>query len=388
MDTGSLLNISQLSIEIDASEAIIKFLVKKFKKLIPGICHKGTQLYNTNDLIILIHLLDKINSGVLPSKIEKDFKNGSPLNRNLQNQLIQTKDSDISAKTIELMEKRNEIEALKLEALNKIAKSLGSPDVIKAINIDQPENINTTKIDDLSKLVDTVSETEANVQKDPEINTLPVDDLAKLIKTTPETIKSPHPQGKEVVETDDNAKQGQENNIDDLSSLLIDQPKSNIDEIDNLSALMPDNLNIKPENNTIDDLSELIGKTTENELKMDDLSQLLEENRTESDTIDDLSILTTDETFQNGTIDDLSSLIEPEPATEIAIPKPEFSPKDDFEKYKSEIINIIIDLKNQGLTQEITCERFNNEGILTFSGKKNWSVKTISQVYELIDNAA
>ncbi|MCP3901680.1 MAG: hypothetical protein GY707_18375, partial [Desulfobacteraceae bacterium] len=86
-------------------------------------------------------------------------------------------------------------------------------------------------------------------------------------------------------------------------------------------------------------------------------------------------------------VDDLSTLIDFKPK-KINIKKPEFSPVDDFEKYKSEIINIIIDLKDQGLTVEETCKLFIDESILTFSGKTKWSVKTISQIYQLIENAA
>ena len=67
--------------------------------------------------------------------------------------------------------------------------------------------------------------------------------------------------------------------------------------------------------------------------------------------------------------------------------KPNITPQDNFELYKSEIINIIIKLKNQGLSVEETTERFNMEGILTLSGKSGWSSKPINQIYKFIDAA-
>ncbi|MCK5310896.1 MAG: hypothetical protein KAJ62_02225 [Desulfobacteraceae bacterium] len=338
MDTNSLLNISQLSNELDSGETIIKFLIKRFNQWITGIDHNGQKLYYPGNLVTLIILLDKINKGVLPSTIEKDFINNSiPIASSNDKQYFQT-DTNLQQRTVEAMERRNEIETLKVEALTNLAKAMAGFDTLIPQNTNTKQNNIPVQTDDLSQLIDTennVPEAETKVDQQ-------IDDLASLIEP----------------------KQENHAELDDLSRLIqIDDTK-----IDNLSALL-------------DDFSD-------NNLELDDLSLLINDSNTQNIQIDDLSILTNEPEFENGTMDDLSSLIDSESDKKFTIAKPEFSPIDDFKNYKSEIINIIIDLKNQGITEQETCEKFNKEGILTFSGKTNWSIKTISQVYQLINNAA
>jgi hypothetical protein len=357
MEKNSLLNISQLSNEVDSGEAIIKFLVRRFEKWLPGINHNGQKCYPPDILITLIILLDKINKGVLPSAIEKEFKNNLIQPLLLSEQTAVQPESDLQERYVKALEKRNEIEILKVDALNNIANRFGNFDasLLPQPGKEVPKEQITT--DDLSLLIDTADKKEKSIERPL------IDDLSMLLE-----------------KTSDNG-----SDIDDLSVLLEPVPNKNSNaETDDLSKLIENDT--KPE--TIDNLSHLLDTSSESDHEIDDLSLLIQTSDQKPNKIDDLSLLTNELDFKNGTMDDLSALVDAKTEEKISMPIPKFSPKDDFESYKSEIINIIIDLKNQELSEEETCELFNKKGILTFSGKTSWSVKTVSQVYQLINNAA
>lgn len=82
-------------------------------------------------------------------------------------------------------------------------------------------------------------------------------------------------------------------------------------------------------------------------------------------------------------LDDLGMLVEEKEASSGI--KPVITPEENFEQYKSEIINIIIQLKSQGLSVDETTGRFNDENVLTLSGKPRWSTRAIDQIYRFID---
>jgi hypothetical protein len=129
---------------------------------------------------------------------------------------------------------------------------------------------------------------------------------------------------------------------------------------------------------------------------------MLVEN-TPDEPLDDLHLLVDD--IQDEPLDDLGLLVDDTPEEplvegdaglddsdllgkeETASIKPNITPDENFESYKSEIINIIIQLKNQGSSVEETTDRFNNDGVLTLSGKPRWSTKAIDQIYRFIDAA-
>jgi len=126
----------------------------------------------------------------------------------------------------------------------------------------------------------------------------------------------------------------------------------------------------------------------ENQEPLDDLAMLVEEKQ---DPLDNLGMLVEE---NQEPLDDLGMLVEEnqKPLDDLAMPvtkeqtlKPSIKPEDNFELYKSEIINIIIQLKNDGLTVEETTEKFNTDGVLTLSGKSLWSSKSIAQIYKFID---
>jgi hypothetical protein len=377
MDLKSFLTISQVSCELESGEAIIKFITKRFKKWVHCTEHSGQEYYNKNSLVILITLLDKINRGILPSAIEEELRNGSIKTAPLLDNLISSKDINFEERKVKALEKsanaeikkslalekNNEIGFLKIEAMKNIAKA------ISQITTFIPNDLNSNKIDKISESIGLSPSTDT----DEPVNKKEIDDLSILIDKKPNE--------------KNNIKDTQPIIIDDLA-LLLDNKQSNITEVDNLSELIVDIEAKRSEELEIDDLATLLPDSRqENKYETDDLSILIK-NQYISNKIDDLSMLINETKSDNATIDDLSTLIDFKSKKKLKIKKLAFSPKDDFEKYKSEIINLIIDLKDQGFSKEETCEQFNKGGILTFSGKTKWSVKLISQIYQLIENAA
>ncbi len=338
MDTNSFLTVSQLSSELAAGETIIKFLVKRFKDWVPVTDQSGQKYYTVQSLITLTYLLDKINRGLLPSQIEKE----------LESKTIQLGLQDISPCS---HEQANNLMERRVTALEKIAEA----EEKKALAIEKNLETEALKVDAMNNIANAILSINAvpvsNSNIEPGHEECKIDDLSLLLD--PEIIVTDHA-------------------IDDLS-MLIEQKN---EKIDDLSMLLAPEGSKDLNSNDIDDLSALISDMDlkkDVKVKTDDLSLLIEtdENQSKSNELDDLSVL-----------------IDFDKQIELKIQKPEFSPEDNFEKYKSEIINIIIDLKNQGSTEKETCEQFNKKGILTFSGKTKWSVKTISQIYNLIENAA
>ena len=387
MDTNSLLTVSQLSNELDSSEVIIKFIVKRFKQMVPATSHLGQSFYNEDSLITLIFLLDKINRGVLPSTIEKEFKNKSTIVDTHSESSNTQKNISFQERTVRALEKRAEAEEKKVLAMNNIATAINqfkasflnnsenpqnnrpykSEESSHLFDLKESESITNNAIDDLSMLIEVKPSEENPTGKD---QSPKIDDLASLLDK--KLLKNPVIDDLSVLIAEPELGNSEFCEIDDLS-LLLDTEQTNNLKVDDLSALIPDNKALEVDSVEIDDLSVLIQKKESNSNKIDDLSILIQGQ--ESNIV---------------AIDDLSALIRNEKGSgeKPIIQKPKSSPKDEFEKYKSEIINIIIDLKEQGLTEEETCEQFNLEGILTFAGKTKWSVKTISQIYQLIENAA
>ncbi len=151
----------------------------------------------------------------------------------------------------------------------------------------------------------------------------------------------------------------------------------------------------------LDDLSSLIEEDTpspksesvaESEFPdMDDLSALIQEDQTEppsSIPMDDLSLLLEPEDISAAPInplpmDDLSQLLD----NPVSL-KPSITPEQDLEAYKTAIIDMIITQKTDGIPPEQTAKRMNQDGVRTLSGKPQWSVKAVEQIYQFIDAAA
>ncbi len=147
----------------------------------------------------------------------------------------------------------------------------------------------------------------------------------------------------------------------------------------------------------LDDLSTLIDDTstkasagsTGTPEKMDDLSSLIQENpppaiesvAKPAIEMDNLSLLV-EPTEEPGKMDDLSQLVDT-PSL-----KPAITPEEDLEGYKAAIIDLIIRQKNNGITPEQTAKQMNQDEVRTLSGKPQWSVKAVKQIYTFIDAAS
>jgi DNA-binding transcriptional MerR regulator len=256
-------------------------------------------------------------------------------------------------------------------------------------------------IDDLSSLIDSVSDPDSDLEdrpeetrSAPETNDQPndMDDLSKLLDSDLSSSNSP-----------DNRNDNKDDNEDDLDDLFsfvdmdTDAPKDLNGDPDDLSLLVDgtgeESGQVPPGADTqTDDLWSLVSDTqgSNQEIQspaepsadglapeMDNLSALINEAPENSQATAD----TTSEENEDSVDAPTDSL------TETPSIKPDISPDQDMKKYKAAIMEIIIELKEQGLTARQTTDRFNHDGVATLSGKPTWGLKAIEKIYRFIDSA-
>lgn len=329
--------------------------------------------------------------------------------------IAQEKRAEAEERKAAAIEKRADAEEKKIQAMNSIASALQEMNQIRGaagpeagqivhkaatVIADDQDTENdeppTPEMDDLSTLLEDPEEISDPI---PSSSEMEVDDLSQLVDQTPET-QDPEP------EIDDLSALIDENAVSDSGGDdMVESTSDGAPPIDDLSQLIdsPQASEIKEEQQpAIDDLSQLLETTEdsiepdENELSIDDLSLLIEKETdiSSSEGTDDLSQLI-DEPLEESVdeMDDLSQLIdipektdeeETEKAYEIHI---DASPEDGLEKYKSVVMKTIIQMKTDGLTQEETTRCLNDHNIQTLSGKSEWSLKAISQIYKFIESA-
>ncbi len=374
---NSLLTVSQLSEKTGTAEAIVKFILDRFEGNLPADRHNGEKVYGRHVLSELSAILSQMRRGQMLSDIEKNLGTDTGTNDvldtipasiaafldkfNLNQQRIAEayeKRAGAEERKAAAMEKRAQAEEEKVRALNSIAGALQRIQHNRTQDPDRERIVHQTekaiKTDDLSLLVGSDS---------PPFQEQETDDRSILTAEEP----SPAPVTDDLsLLVADESPQGRE--TDDLSQLVEDTPAASPAETDDLSLLTdeksPDHAPPEP-----DDLYALVAD-----------KQVPEPSKkaTSESATNDLSVLVDDHA-------DTHPHNEEEPSAAL---KPAISPEDDFEKYKADIIRIIIDLKNKGITPSETCEKFNGEGIKTLSGKAAWSEKTISRIYEYIDSVS
>ncbi|MBU0969634.1 MAG: recombinase family protein, partial [Proteobacteria bacterium] len=207
---------------------------------------------------------------------------------------------------------------------------------------------------------------------------------------------------------------GNEPEIDDLSTLL-DDPKPQPDDLDDLSSLIEMVSTQTPSKTDaltvpkLDDLSVLIQASPEfqNPEGLDDLSLLIEPvppMAPDSGAMDNLSLLIAPEATAPDAqtpMDDLYALIDDkQEASESETPmddlnaligqapslKPDITPEENLKEYKAVVMKTILRLKTDGLSAEESTRRLNQDGVQTISGKAQWSEKAILQIYKFIDS--
>jgi hypothetical protein len=167
-------------------------------------------------------------------------------------------------------------------------------------------------------------------------------------------------------------------------NLLVDYERQ--ESLDDLNMLLDDGAQ-----ESLDDLNMLLGD--DNQEPLDDLNMLVNDanQKPPGDLSQAQSVEPSEPSKKEANIpddgypglDNLGMLVE-EKAVQPKI-KPTITPEENFKQYKSEVINIIIQLKKEGLSVDETTDRFNDEGVLTLSGKSRWSTKSINQIYRFID---
>ena len=273
------------------------------------------------------------------------------------------------------------------------------------------------ELDDLSTLLDTVSDSEAETDScdlthllEEDISLPELDDLSTLVDevSAPQDVKDtddlyslvddifvPDSSSSDISSTD--------TDIDDLFSLVDEvsseqaaAPYPDVD-MDNLSQLVDMKPELPPED--LDNLSLLVDSPANDTdaRPLDDLSLIVDAPASAGEPGDDLWTLVDgdqDAKVQDGPLDDLSALIDTpsqEEADSKAPPqpslKPDITPEQDLAKYKAAVMKIIIGLKNQGLSAGETTDRLNNDQVTTLSGKPKWAEKAIAKIFGFIDSA-
>lgn len=297
-----------------------------------------------------------------------------------------------------------------------------------------PESESDLPLDDLSSLIDTVSDTipndddyagdnlEALLADEPELPELDdlfadgdgeqmgrssngdLDDLNSLLDDTADTQEPAVSLDDLYALVDAGSAPSEQNlteeNLDNLS-LLVDAPLTPVADLDDLSRLVDAPV---PDADDMDDLSLLVTPHASEPVPapadMDDLSLLVQgagPTGAEQETGDDLWSLVEKSPSQSAIpqtadMDDLSALVGPAgdaPAPETPAPslKPDITPEENLGAYKAAVMKIIIELKSQGLTAGDTTDRLNADKVATLSGKPQWREKAIAKIYGFIDSA-
>ncbi len=430
MSANKLMKVSELANELGIDKITIEFWLKRFNKWLPHIIEENEKLYPMETFNKLVFIAERMNADMLPSEIEnalikkfnltdnnvRDDKskidptnNGKNTISNLSEKnlaelmktLINTigsnqeriaKAHEMRAKAEErkaaAIEKRAEAEIKKAIAMNNIADALQNMkhevwpcnsenqikgEIVKAISLDEkqdeePESVETAyaseELDNLALLLDDNLDNdleEENKKTNNKTETEVLDDLSLLIDDELETAP--------IISKDS-----------DTGIIGSDNPASN-DDIDDLSLLLD-------EEEKLDDLSLLLDEEEKNpkqDEELDNLALLLDDNLD-----NDLEEENKKTNNKTETLDDLSLLIdgEPEKSGDEFNLQPSVTLEENFDQYKSEVINNIIQLKKAGLSVEETTQRLNKAKVKTFSGKNRWSIKTISKIYKFIESVS
>jgi len=419
---------SELAREINQGESSVRFWLNRFTPWFIHRIDRGQKQYAKESIATLLMIADKIDQGMIPTQIETLLADRASTARqqtdhkkdeekiqgttdnslemiqsilgtmtSLQERIATAQERRAGAEEqkARAMEKRAAAEEQKALAMNAIARALGQ------INHAPPEIGVRKNLIPRELLLETTRALGLDHNFDQEL------DMDQ--SQAPGTHETAPPKGELIKDTDDlsplvyDEPELDDLDMDDLSSLFKDEPPAHEFgfkdlNLDDLSLLVDED-----QEDSLDDLNLLL----DNDLKepLDDLSMLVDHESLEP--LDDLNLLVNDEGKKQKDhmsqpqpvggakkeariqdegypgLDNLGMLVEEKKASPGI--RPLITPEENFELYKSEIINIIIQLKKQGLSVDETTGRFNDEGVLTLSGKPRWSTRAIEQIYRFID---
>jgi len=462
MTRSKLLTIKNLINELDMGKATLKFILHRFNPWLATQVVNDETCYTEQAVTTLLKIKKFLDAGMLPEQVEASLaqeaellKASASVQHPAGNQgtipvdiasvsmfkdmfqayiekqdgiaLAQEALARVEEKKADAMEKRAAVEEKKADAMTNIALALQemnqrhsaapqameiagravetmaleeSPDMDDLSLLVNETALTPEDIDDLSSLIDSVSDPDSDLegrpeetQSAPETNNQPndMDDLSKLVDSDLSSSNSP-----------DNRNDNKDDNEDDLDDLFsfvdmdTDVPKDLNGDPDDLSLLVDgtgeeESGQVPPGADTqTDDLWSLVSDTqgSNQEIQspvepsadapeMDNLSALINEAPENRQATAD----TTSEENEDSVDAPTDSL------TETPSIKPDISPDQDMKKYKAAIMEIIIELKQQGLTARQTTDRFNHDGVATLSGKPTWGLKAIEKIYRFIDSA-
>lgn len=443
----NMLTMLEISRELNTGTAFTKFLLNRFEKFLsPDTSSRLLPLYSQKDVSLLLEIKHFLDSGLLPSQIEEDLANresdemtglaGQFLTGTNEDirvskdglKLIKSLFSDISDQQRRIaaahekramaeerkavaIEKRAAAEEKKASAMNNIAMALQEMNRMK---IQSPETMQivhhaSSILDPDSGVLENFGSGSGKSMADSDLEN-ELDNLSELLEKDEIEGESPPVEPFGTEDCHARIQDGEEPGIqekrlqisDDLSRLLEDDQALElscleIDQTDDLNQLI-DAVSMEREASAgLDDLFLLL----EQEPDLDDLSLLLDPGDPRNtaspsgpEGMDDLCLLIEDEDqFVSGNLSEEDSSLEP-PMDDLSllldkVPslKPEITPQEDIEAYKAEVMKIIIQLKSQGTRAQETARRLNQDQVPTLSGKPEWSVKALKQIYTFIDSA-
>ncbi len=405
-----LLSVHDIIQELDAGTAFTRFILKRFHHRFCVETKEGRPRYPEKDLGLMLWISQSLSSGMLPSQIDETLDTEpdlmkmkpDPDSRDAADPFFDNNDDKISIgrnglhlmrsffsdmgdhqKKIALahekraaaeerkaaaIEKRVAAEEKKAVAMHDIAAALqqmirqGSQNhALQTVTLEAVKTIQMD--DDLTRLLDTPL---------PDADDL--DNLDALVDAAssdpPAAPDSPSENGPKA-----HGQQEDQNTQKDFQ-----EESRAAEQMDDLRLLI---------SNGPDATRPLDNET--GPLDMDDLSLLVQSSHT--DNLDDLSLLLDAENGMNNSaaendpngapLDDLTALLDAEPSL-----KPDIVRDQDLEKYKAAVMKIIMALKSRGLDAQETALQLNKDKVETISGKPEWTVKAISQIYSFIDAAA
>ncbi|NWH04831.1 hypothetical protein [Desulfobacter latus] len=436
-----LLTIEDLINELDMGKATLKFILHRFSPWLATQVVNDETCYTEQAVTILLKIKKFLDAGMLPEQVEAFLAQDAerlkaPVNEQhpvgnhgiipvdiasismfkdmfqvyMQKQdriaLAQEALARVEEKKADAMEKRAAAEEKKADAMTNIALALQE--------MNQRHGAAPQAMEIAGRAVETMA-----LEESPEIDQSTLD---TSFDENEHLFEDRVPMDDQFKDQDhEDIGDIGSSNMDDLS-LLVNETALNPDDLDDLSSLIgsvsdPDS-DLK---NLPEETQSAAPETNNQPSDMDDLSKLIDSdvsssNSPENDNEDDLddlfSVVDMDTDVPedlNEDLDNLSALINEDNSqatadtrsddnedsfeaptdnlTETPSIKPDISPDQDMKKYKAAVMEIIIKLKEQGLTAQQTTDRLNRDDVATLSGKPTWGLKAIEKIYGFIDSA-
>ncbi|MBI9090000.1 MAG: MerR family transcriptional regulator [Desulfobacterium sp.] len=406
---NDFLTASELAREMGTGESTVRFWLNRFSKWLPHVVDQGQNAYTRESLATLFVIAEKIDSGMLPTEIETHLDDRS-FNAQKEAESLKKEADSVGKRSLDLVESLLGTMTTLQERMATAQERRTTAEEKKAMAMERRAEAEEKKALAMNAIATALKGMNQGMLPGSAGHVM-VDATHAIAMDTLSALEPGPNMGELVKDTDDLSQLVADDSLDDLSQLVAEE-KAPLDDLsllvteekaplDDLSLLVTEekaplddlSLLVAEEKAPLDDLSLLVA---EEKAPLDDLSLLVAEEKAP---LDDLSLLVTEEKAPR---DDLSLLLDNSPDKEkggdrIALDdlgllvtdeqniRPTVTPEENFEQYKSEIINIIIRLKTEGLTVEETTKKFNSEGVLNLKGKPQWNSKAIAQIYKFIE---